>query len=44
MNKQILCEKPIATEVEDATAMIITCEKNGVIFYKWPIQSRLSKT
>ncbi|WP_311775172.1 Gfo/Idh/MocA family oxidoreductase [Alkalihalobacillus sp. TS-13] len=32
MKKQILCEKPIATEVEDATAMIITCEKNGVIF------------
>lgn len=28
--KQILCEKPIATEVEDATAMINACEENGV--------------
>ncbi|ASK62222.1 dehydrogenase [Virgibacillus phasianinus] len=29
--KHILCEKPIATEVEDAKAMINTCEHHGVI-------------
>ncbi|WP_257348888.1 Gfo/Idh/MocA family protein [Pseudalkalibacillus decolorationis] len=29
--KQILCEKPIATEVVDATAMIKACEENDVI-------------
>lgn len=29
--KQILCEKPIATEVEDAQAMIKKCEEKGVI-------------
>lgn len=30
--KHILCEKPIATEVEDAKAMIAACEEAGVIF------------
>lgn len=29
--KQILCEKPIATEVEDAEEMIRTCQEEGVI-------------
>jgi len=29
--KHILCEKPIATNLEDARAMIDVCEKNGVI-------------
>jgi UDP-N-acetylglucosamine 3-dehydrogenase len=29
--KHILCEKPIATEVEDAKAMMDACEKYGVI-------------
>lgn len=29
--KQILCEKPIATEVKDAKAMIETCAEQGVI-------------
>lgn len=29
--KHILCEKPIATEVEDAQAMIDACEEHGVI-------------
>lgn len=29
--KHILCEKPIATEVEDAKAMIDACEKEGVL-------------
>ncbi len=29
--KHILCEKPIATEVEDAKAMIQACEEAGVI-------------
>lgn len=29
--KHILCEKPIATEVEDAISMIQACEDNGVI-------------
>jgi UDP-N-acetylglucosamine 3-dehydrogenase len=29
--KHILCEKPIATEVEDAKAMIDACEESGVI-------------
>ena len=29
--KQILCEKPIATEIEDAKEMIQVCEDHGVI-------------
>lgn len=30
--KHVLCEKPIATNVADAKAMIQACEDNGVIF------------
>ncbi|WP_121614515.1 Gfo/Idh/MocA family protein [Mesobacillus foraminis] len=30
-NKHILCEKPIATKIEDAREMIRVCEENGVI-------------
>ena len=29
--KHILCEKPIATEIEDAEEMIRVCEEEGVI-------------
>ncbi|MEK3890056.1 Gfo/Idh/MocA family protein [Bacillus sp. FSL K6-3431] len=29
--KHILCEKPLATEIKDAEAMIQTCEEEGVI-------------
>ena len=29
--KHILCEKPIATEIEDAEEMIKACEEEGVI-------------
>ncbi|GGH80073.1 putative dehydrogenase [Pullulanibacillus pueri] len=29
--KHILCEKPIATEIEDAREMIAACKRNGVI-------------
>jgi UDP-N-acetylglucosamine 3-dehydrogenase len=30
--KHVLCEKPIATTIEDAQAMIDCCRENGVIF------------